>query len=81
MSLEEIQEYMELAKEGKKTEEKRKSLIVAAKRKLQAKIVAMQQAVWEADFQIAHYDTALGADSIDCAYACPISHVIIVCLN
>lgn len=67
MSLEEIQEYMELAKEGKKTEEKRKSLIVAAKRKLQAKIVAMQQAVWEADFQIAYYDTALGMQTASIA--------------
>lgn len=68
MSLEDIQQYMELAKQGKATEGKRKDLIIAAKQTLQQKIDRMQAAVREANFQLAHYDTSLlpRTDSLAC---------------
>ncbi len=59
MSLEEIQQYMELAKRGQATAGIRKKMVVAAKNKLLQQIAKLQQSVAEADFQLRHYETLL----------------------
>ena len=59
MSLEEIQQYMELAKRGQATAAIRKKMVVAAKNKLLQQIAKLQQSVAEADFQLRHYETSL----------------------
>lgn len=66
MSLEAIQEYMKLARQGEATANARKGLILATKQQLLANIRKMQAAVREADFQLMHYDTSLGVLS-ECA--------------
>lgn len=59
MSLEEIQQYMELAKRGQATAGIRKKMIMAAQNKLLQQIAKLQQSVAEADFQLRHYETSL----------------------
>jgi DNA-binding transcriptional MerR regulator len=59
MSLDNIQEYMKLAREGMTTELLRKDMLVAAKEKLIQKIDRLQQAVSEADFQLTNYEMLL----------------------
>ncbi|MCH4166623.1 MAG: MerR family transcriptional regulator [Megasphaera sp.] len=59
MTLEDIQQYMELARQGVHTEGIRKNMIRVAKQGLLCKIENLQQAVMEADYQISHYETSL----------------------
>lgn len=66
MSLEHIQEYMELARQGEATAKERKHLIMANKQQLMTKIRQMQEALKTADFQLLHYDTSLRLQS-ECA--------------
>lgn len=59
MTLEDIQQYMELARQGAHTEAIRKNMIRVAKQELLRKIDYLQHAVTEADYQISHYETSL----------------------
>lgn len=63
MSLDDIQAYMKLARQGEKTTIARKELLAASRQQLLAKIAAMQAAVAEATFQLRHYDMSLGVTS------------------
>jgi len=59
MSLDAIQEYMNLARKGKRTTHKRREIIALARQLLLNKITELQTAVAKADEQLANYDHAL----------------------
>ncbi len=59
MSLEAIQEYMDLARRGKRTTHKRREIIALARQLLLNKIDQLQMAVAKADEQLANYDSTL----------------------
>jgi len=59
MSLDAIQEYMELARKGKRTTHQRRKIIALARQLLLSKISQLQEAVAKADEQLANYDQAL----------------------
>jgi hypothetical protein len=59
MTLDDIQQYMILAKAGDDTAKVRKNMLCTAKNNLLKKIAYLQYAVQEADFQISHYETSL----------------------
>ncbi len=59
LSLEKIQQYMELAKNGEATVQLRKQMLVSAKHTLLRRIARLQQTVQTAEFQITHYETSL----------------------
>lgn len=59
MKLEDIQQYMKLARSGVQTADIRKNMLCIAKDNLIRQIENLQNAVKEADFQITHYETSL----------------------
>ncbi|WP_301859422.1 MerR family transcriptional regulator [uncultured Megasphaera sp.] len=59
MSLEDIQQYMSLAREGAATEQTRRNMLVRARQHLLQQRARIEAAVAEAEFQLAHYETSL----------------------